>query len=168
VRQRRRPEEIIGEWGIRDVTPRSEAERADLEADAEINPLLGRPLRRRIRNFTSEPDLYLASLGGPLPYMRRLREIERLTEQHLESLAAAHADYRGDPQGWRELAERWDFGDVNSLIEKHNRWFPTEARLRMDPRTRDFVKIGGRPYTHEPLDAAWILDRFPASTLHRP
>jgi hypothetical protein len=164
----RKPEEIIGEWGVRDVTPPSQAERRDLEADAEINPLVGRPLRRRIRNFTSEPDTYLASLGGPLPYMRRLREIERLTEQHLEALAEAYAEHRGDSEGWRAVAERWDFVDVNSLIEKHNRWFPTEARLRMDPRTRDFVKIGGRHYTHEPLDADWILEQFPIPTLQRP
>ena len=32
----------------------------------------------------------------------------------------------------------------------------------MDPRSRDFVKVGGRPYWREPLDAAWILERFPA------
>ena len=32
----------------------------------------------------------------------------------------------------------------------------------MDPRTRDFVKVGGRSYRREPLDAAWILERFPA------
>jgi hypothetical protein len=164
----RRPEEIIGEWGIRDVTPASQAERADLEADAEVNPLVGRPLRRRLRNFTSQPDTYLASLGGPLPYMRRLREIERLTEEHLEALAEAYAEDGAAPGRWREIAERWDFGDVNSLIERHNRWFPTEARLRMDPRTRDFVKIGGRPYTQDPLDAAWILDHFPIRTLQRP
>jgi hypothetical protein len=31
----------------------------------------------------------------------------------------------------------------------------------MDPRTRDYVKIGGRSYRREPLDAAWILSRFP-------
>ena len=31
----------------------------------------------------------------------------------------------------------------------------------MDPQTRDFVQAGGRPYRREPLDAAWILDRFP-------
>ena len=31
----------------------------------------------------------------------------------------------------------------------------------MDPRTRDFVKVGGRPYRREPLDASWILARFP-------
>jgi hypothetical protein len=32
----------------------------------------------------------------------------------------------------------------------------------MDPRTRDFVKVGGKPYRREPLDAQWILARFPA------
>ena len=165
MRNRRRPEEIIGEWGIRDVTPASAAERADVEADAELNPLVGRPLRRRIRNFTSQPDSYLAALGGPLPYMRRLRDIEQLTGKHLEELAAAYAEH---PDDWADVAARWDFGDVNDLIDKHNRWYPVEARLRMDPRTRDYVKVGGRPYTKEPLDAAWILERFPVRTLHGP
>jgi hypothetical protein len=32
----------------------------------------------------------------------------------------------------------------------------------MDPRTRDFVLVNGRRYDRRPLDAAWILDRFPA------
>jgi hypothetical protein len=32
----------------------------------------------------------------------------------------------------------------------------------MDPKTRDYVKVGGRSYRRRPLDAAWILDRFPA------
>jgi len=36
-----------------------------------------------------------------------------------------------------------------------------EARLAMDPRTRDFVRVNGRSYEREPLDAAWILERFP-------
>jgi hypothetical protein len=33
----------------------------------------------------------------------------------------------------------------------------------MDPRTRDFVQVGGKSYRREPLDATWILERFPAS-----
>jgi hypothetical protein len=161
VMKSRRPEEIIGEWGVRDVTPPSQRERAQVEADVDLNPLVGKPLRRRLRNFSSEADTYLASLGGPLPYMRRLREIERAEEQHLVRLADAHAEHRDDPAGWRRVAERWSFADINDLIEKHNRWFPVEARLKMDPRTRDFVEVGGRPYTREPLDASWILERFP-------
>ena len=152
-------EEILGEWGIRDVTPPSQRERERIDADRDLNPLVGRPLRRRLRNFRAEPDNFLASLGGPLPYMRRLRQIEDLTDAHLARLEETYAE-RG--RNCRRAAERWNFGDVNELIERHNRWYPTEARLAMDPRERDFVKVGGRPYRREPLDAAWVLERFPA------
>jgi hypothetical protein len=160
--KRPRAEEVIGEWGIRDVTPPSAEERELLLGDRELNPLVGTPLRRRLRNFRAEPDSYLASLGGPLPYMRRLRRIEEETDAHLARLAEAYEEHRGDPAGWRRLAETWDFGEVNDLIEKHNRWYPIEARLPMDPRTRDFVKVGGRRYAREPLGAAWVLENFPA------
>jgi hypothetical protein len=98
--------------------------------------------------------------------MQRLRQIEHDTERHLERLAEAYAQWkveaRGDSGAWRRTAERWNFSEVNDLIDRHNRWYPLEARLPMDPRSRDFVKVGGRPYQREPLDAAWILERFPA------
>jgi hypothetical protein len=155
-----RPEEIIGEWGVRDVTPPSQAERERLAADHELNPLIGKPLRRRIRNFRVEADLHLAALGGPLPYMQRLRQIEDEVEAHRLRLAQAYEE--ADPARWPRIAERWDFGEVNDLIERHNRWYPVEARLAMNPRTRDFVMVGGRDYRREPLDAAWILEQFPA------
>jgi len=151
-------EEILGEWGVRDVTPPSQREREQVEADRDLNPHVGRPLRRRLRNFRAEVDSYIASLGGPLPYMQRLRQIEELTEAHLARLGEAYAARGSD---WAAVAERWDFGDVNELIERHNRWYPIEARLAMDPRSRDFVKVGGRSYRRDPLDAAWVLERFP-------
>ena len=91
--------------------------------------------------------------------MRRLRQIEELTREHERRLEAAYAERDGD---WRRLAERWDFGDVNELIERHNRFYPIEARLPMDPRSRDFVKVGGRHYRRRLLDVAWVLERFPA------
>jgi hypothetical protein len=162
VKQQRRPEEIIGEWGIRDVTPASQAERARLDHENETNPFAGRALPRRIRRFRAEADRYLASLGGPLPYMVRLRQIDDEIEAHTTRLGDAYAEHRGDPDGWRTVVERWDFGEVNDLIERHNRWYPVEARLAMDPRTRDYVKVGGRSYRREPLDADWVLERFPA------
>ena len=160
AKQQRRPEEIIGEWGVRDVTPPSQKERAQLEADRDTNPLIGKPLRRRLRNFRSGADTYLAALGGPLPYMQRLRQIDDLTAAHEARLAELYAET--DADGWTTTAELWDFTDVNDLIERHNRWYPAEARLAMDPRTRDFVQVGGRSYRREPLDASWILERFPA------
>ena len=156
----RRPEEIIGEWGVRDVTPPSQVERERLAADRDLNPLGGRPLPRRLRNFRTEADNFITSVGGPLPYMLRLRQIEEEIERHRERLREAYAE--ADPGDWRRIAERWDFGEVNDLIERHNRWYPVEARLAMNPRTRDFVKVGGRDYRREPLDATWILGQFPA------
>jgi len=158
-RVRRRPEELLGEWGVRDVTPPSQRERAHVEADYETNPLIGRPLPRRIRAFRADAGNYLASLGGPLPYMQRLRQIETAIEAHERRLAEAYKERRHE---WRAVADAWDFEDVNELIAKHNRWFPVEARLPMDPKTRDFVKVGGRSYRRDPLDAAWVLERFPA------
>jgi hypothetical protein len=158
ARARRRPEDLLGEWGVRDVTPQSARERERVEADREINPLVGKALPRRIRAFRADAANYLTALGGPLPYMQRINQIDAAIEAHEERLAEAYAASTGD---WRAVAERWDFSDVNELIEKHNRWFPMEARLAMDPRTRDYVKVGGRSYRREPLDAAWILDRYP-------
>jgi hypothetical protein len=159
---KRRPEDIIGEWGVRDVTPPSQAERKKLLAELELNPLTGRPLKRRIRRFRPEADRYLASLSGPLPYMQRLRQIDDLVEHHERRLAELYAERGEDAAEWRRIAERYDFGEINDLIDRHNRYYPIEARLAMDPRTRDFVKVGGRPYRRDPLDRDWILARFPA------
>jgi hypothetical protein len=158
---KRRPEDIIGEWGIRDVTPSSAVEREKLIDEVELNPLAKTPQKRRIRRFRPEADRYLASLGGPLPYMQRLRQIDELTEEHEHRLAAARAEHRDDPAAWRRVAERWNFTEVNDLIERHNRWYPIEARLAMNPRTRDYVQVGGKPYRRDLLDADWILRKFP-------
>ena len=166
---RRDREAILGEWGLRDASAREQAELALLEQDLEGSPLRGKPLRGRLRNFRPAVDRYVVSLGGPLPYMRRLRQIELETEDHERRLAEAWRDLAGSSDGdastfarrWRALAERWSFDAVNELIARHNRWFPAEARLPMDPRSGDFVLVGGRPYRREPLGAAWILERFP-------
>ena len=162
-------EAILGEWGIRDQTPREAAEEALLELDLAGSPLHGKPLPRRLRNFRPAVDRYVASLGGPLPYMRRLREVELETEAHERRLDEAWhqlaAECAGDAaefeRRWQVAAACWSFAAVNDLIDRHNRWYPTEAWLPMDPRSGDFVLVGGKPYRLEPLDAAWILERFP-------
>jgi hypothetical protein len=160
--KRTRAEEILGEWGVRDVTPPSARERERLVGEHELNAHAGAPLPRRIRRFRPEPDTYVASLGGPLPYMQRARLIEEETARHRERLAEAYARMGSNPSRWKRLAERWNFSEVNDLIERHNRFYPIEARLPMDPRSRDFVKVGGREYRLQPLDAGWIFEQFPA------
>jgi hypothetical protein len=152
----------------RPETPRDRREREALEADLESSPVRGTPLRQRLRNFRPDAESGVRALGGPTIWMRRLRAIEDATEQHERQLGEAWrtlARELGDPTAfataWRELAGNWSFAGVNELIERHNRNFPVEARLAMDPRTRDFVRIDGRSYEREPLDADWILERFP-------
>lgn len=149
---------------VRPETPRERRQRAALEQDLVEHPLAGRPLRVRYRNFTADTGSYLASLGGPLPYMVRLREIAARVERHERQLAERFAELGHDASAWRAQAERYDFGDVNALIEQHNRWYPVEARLPMDPRTGDYALVNGERYSKRPLDADWVLARFPPGT----
>ena len=140
-------------------TPRDRRNLEGLEADLRDSPLRGRDVRLRLRHFRPDAGSYLASLGGPLPYMTRLREIDRLTAAHEEALAAVREEVR-DAAEWAAIVAAWDFGEVNDLIDRHNRWYPVEARLPMDPRTGDYALVNGRSYRRLPLDAAWALERL--------
>jgi hypothetical protein len=167
--EKREREAILRQGATRPETPRDRREREGLAEDLLGNPLAGAPLRQRLRNFRPDADAQLAALGGPLAWMRRLRAIEIAVGLHEQQLAEAwnelSAEYGADTKRfareWRALAERWDFTEVNELIERHNRHFPAESRLPMNPRTGDFVLVNGRPYTREPLDAQWVLSVFP-------
>ena len=158
---RRERERIMRQGVVLPVTPRQRRDLDGLEQDLIDHPLAGKPLRRRYRNFAPDAGHYLASLGGPRPYMARLREIDRETAEHERKLAKAYAEHGADEAEWAELASRWNFTEVNELIDRHNRWFPIESRLPLDPRTGDYVLVNGEHYGKVPLDARWVLERFP-------
>lgn len=159
---------ILGQGATKPETPRERRQRDALAEDLASSPLAGRPLRLRLRNFRVGPDHYLASLGGPLPYMLRLRAIDERTAAHLVDLerawrtVAAECDAVTFAGRWREITARWPFDEVNDLIERHNRWYPAESRLPMDPRRGDYALVNGEDYRRAPLDARWVLERFPA------
>jgi hypothetical protein len=160
---------IMSQGAIRPETARDREERRVLEAELAVSPVKGKPLRQRLRNFRPGADSAIRALGGPTAWMRRLRTIENELERHEAelgerwlALAAETDDAEAFAHEWRETARRWSFAQVNELIARHNRNFPAEARLPMDPRTRDFVTINGRSYQREPLDEHWILERWPA------
>jgi hypothetical protein len=167
---RRERERILGEHAPREHTLLEQRFADKLVQDLEGSPVKGQPLDRRLRNFSLAADRYALSLAGPPAHSRRLREIEDEIAAHEERLAQAWVelveqhgdDVQGFARAWRALAGRWHFDAVNELIERHNLFYPAEAQLPMDPRTRDFVLVGGRPYRIQPLDAEWILARFPA------
>jgi hypothetical protein len=102
--------------------------------------------------------------------MLRLREIEQRTEAHeaqlrdaWHALANECADARIFRERWLAEARGQAFDEVNDLIDRHNRWYPVESRLPMDPRTGDYALVNGRDYRLLPLDEVWILERFPAT-----
>jgi hypothetical protein len=148
-------------------TPRDRRERASLDED--LIELRGRPLSLRAVNFRPTAEAYLAASRGPLVYMLRLRTIElevaahedRLGEQWL-ALAVEH-DHDADAfaEAWTLAAEAVSFDELNDLVERHNRWYPAESLLPMDPRTGDFALVNGRDFRLERFDADWILERFP-------
>jgi hypothetical protein len=151
-------------------TPRQRRERISLEEDLRSIDLRGKPLPIRTRLFRSTADAYLVATRGPLPYMLRLREIERLTDVHEATLRdqwhvlaeSCDGDAGLFAREWTETASGTSFDEVNDLIERHNRWYPAESRLPMDPRRGDYALVNGRDYRLAPLDAEWVLERFPA------
>jgi hypothetical protein len=161
----RREREAISWEGV----PRQDVrrERAEQAAAEQVtgSPVAGTPLRRRWRNWRPDVGSYVLSSGGPLPWMLRLRTIEDLTADHLHRLEDEYVQHLGDPDGWERAVRGWDFFAVNELIDKHNRYYPIETSLPMDPRTRDYVLVNGRPYTRPYLDADWALERFPTRVL---
>src|SRR5262245_40223558 len=163
-------EAIMHQGVSRPKTPRDRRELVGLEEDLRSAPDRGRPVRMRLRNFRPAADAYLAAARGPLAYMVRLHVIEVQVDAQTERLAeawhAVAAESEGDDQRfaarWQETAEAWSFDEVNDLVERHNRWYPAESRLPMDPTTGDFALVNGRTYRLAPLDADWVLERFPA------
>lgn len=140
-----------------------------LARDLEEVDGVGRPLSRRARQTRRSVEAYLQAGVRPR-WMERLGEIDALVGRETRRLERAYGalreEHRGDPRAfarrWRALARTWRFDDVNELIRQHNEWFPIERQLPIDPRTRDYVLVGGQPYRRDELGPDWILEKFPA------
>jgi hypothetical protein len=131
---------------------------------------LGRPLSRRQLRTRRSVEAYLKA--GIIPrYMERLSDIDSQTKDHKRRLARAYRALEdgcgGDAElfehRWCALAQSWSFKRLNELIREHNEWYPAEADLPIDLRTRDYVLIRGRSYRRTELGPDWVLEQFPAS-----
>ena len=143
-----------------DQDPRTAAERL-IERSRIDETGAGKPLSERARQRQRSIEAFLR--GEALPrYMQRAAEIDRAVRHHTEMLTRAY-ERPESRQRWREVAESWDFREVNQLIHEHNEWYPVERDLPMDLRTRDYVLINGRSYRRGELGPDWVLEHFPAA-----
>jgi hypothetical protein len=135
---------------------------------------LARPLSRRARQTARSVEAYLKSGVRPR-WMERLSDIDQGIAAEKQRLARAYRrlqeECAGNPQlfarRWRAVAREWPFDALNELIEQHNEWYPVERQLPMDPRTRDYVRVGGRSYRRPVLGPDWVLEHFPPSPRRR-
>jgi len=126
----------------------------------------GIPLSRHATQYQRSLEAYFKA-GDPPRWMTRLTEIENGIARERRRLESAYRALRAqDPpdfaERWRATAAGWRCDELNALIEQHNEWYPVERRLPVDLRTRDYVRVNGRSYRRPVLDAAWILEQFPA------
>ena len=129
----------------------------------------GRPLSDRARQSRRSVESYLK--GGVRPrWMERVGDIDagiarerRLLADASERLREACArDGAPFPERWTDLARSWPFPEeLIALIEQHNAWYPIERDLPLNPRTGDYVRVGGRWYGRPTLGPAWVLEQFP-------
>ncbi len=151
-----------------DEDQRSPVERI-VERDLDEQTGKGRPLSSRAAQTQRSIDAYLKAGVRPR-WMERVGDIDNAIAYERRRLARAHRALRGECDGdpqmfaarWRELARNWRFDDdLQRLIEQHNDWYPIERNLPLNPRTGDYVRVGGRSYRRPVLGPEWILEQFP-------
>ncbi len=151
-------------------TGRSSVERL-LEQNLIDDSGLGKPLSRRAAPAQRPVEAYLKS-GVKPRWMERVVEVDpgiaaerrRLEGAYRALLAEYGRDRAAVARRWHDLARSWRFPpELNALIEQHNEWYPVERRLPMNPRTGDYVPVGGRSYRRPVLGPEWVLEQFPAT-----
>jgi hypothetical protein len=151
-----------------DEDQRSDVERI-VARDLESATGKGQPLSSRAAQTQRSIDAYLKSGVRPR-WMERVGDIDAGIAHARLRLARAHRALRGECAGdramfaerWHARAHSWNFDELNELIEQHNDWYPIERDLPLNPRTGDYVRVGGRSYRRPILSPQWILEQFPA------
>ena len=102
-------------------TPRGRREREALAEDVRSGGLRGRPLHLRLRNFRQASDGYLTALGGPLPFMVRLREITEMSAEHERRLGEAWRELAASSGGQATFAAAWNDRALPVVVRRGQR-----------------------------------------------
>ena len=108
---------------------------------------MGRETAAPSRNFTLPTEERVRAVVAGLPaFVRRLRIIEDLEAAIVRLLAS----------GQHERRARWLIDRLNDLVSRHNRYYPIEAQLRIDPRTGELLDRDGNHW--KPMPARSLED----------
>jgi hypothetical protein len=145
-----------------------------LRERTEGMPGVGKPLTERARLGQRSVESYLTGANNPPRWMERVREIDHALRRERRELEAERrallARYRRDPvafaRAWRQFAaargRSAEYRELNELIRAHNEWYPVERNLPVNPRTGEWVTIGGRSFLRPLVGEEWILRELPA------
>lgn len=104
-------------------------------------------------NFhVSADERVRAAIIGVPAFMRRKRLLEDMVAMAVEDIRALRA--AGEPDS--TIAAKIDVGRINEVLARHNRFYPIEANLPLDPRTGVLMERGGRE-AWKPLPP-WTFD----------
>src|SRR5215204_1415621 len=155
-------------------------DRASSRRAAELDSLLresirGSGMESRPLHLTSSPygpsrEAAIAGLLGPPAWSVRLKSIQDRSTQLKATLDAAWAEqarrWRGQPEAfaehWRAWVAKLDIATLNTLIQKHNDWYPVEARLAIIYPTGEYHIPTGIEYPQRLVTVEAILDEYPA------
>ncbi len=154
----------------RHATSRRQAETdALLRESIRASELEGKPLNLQSMPFTFNRDAAIAGMMGPPAWAVRLKEIHEGRTALAVQLDAAWGAYARRCQAADEFARRWrayvaslDLVPLNTLIEKHNEYYPIEARLPIVWPTGEYRVPTGVEYPQQLVTPEQVLDRYPA------
>jgi hypothetical protein len=157
--------------GVNHATSRREAETdALLRESIRAAGLEGKPLDLRSSPFTGDSSAMLSGMFGPPAWAVRLKQIHDGRTQLRATLDQSWADHarrlRGRPVDfaarWQTHVQKLDLAQLNSLIKKHNEYYPIEARLPILYPSGKYYVPAGVEWPQEQVTAEGILEDYPA------
>ncbi|MGH2584601.1 MAG: hypothetical protein ACRDJE_06775 [Dehalococcoidia bacterium] len=157
--------------GDNHATSRREAETdALLRESVRGSGLEGKPLHLSSMPFKQSGDSVVSGMFGPPGWAVRLKQIHDLRTELTSTLETAWTEHartwRGRPQEfagrWRAFVATLDLTKLNALIEKHNEWYPVEARLPIVYPTGQYHVPTGIEYPQKPVTVDALLEQYPA------
>ncbi len=131
--------------------------------------LEGKPLKIHHRNFSVSADKEIQSYISRAPeFAIRARRIEDAIERLYSNLENQYnklnAEYGIDSivfkEKWTDIIDNVELDEINELIDKHNKYYPIEAGLPLDPMSGQYM-FGAIPWKgKEKITKVEIIRRF--------